>query len=69
MFFNVNLSNLENVLQRNLRNDRAGECIFRASGGTNFENFSAQCQPWWWLCGFNICTGLPQKTLDISLIK
>ena len=40
MFCNVNLSNLENNLQRNLRRDRDRECIFRASGGTNFENFS-----------------------------
>ena len=30
---NVKLSNLENVLQRNLRTDRARECIFRTSGG------------------------------------
>ena len=35
-FCNVNLSNLENVLQRNLRTDRAWECIFRGSGGANF---------------------------------
>ena len=34
MFCNVNLSNAENVLQRNLRTDR--ECIFGASGGANF---------------------------------
>ena len=34
MFCNVNLSNVENVLQRNLRTDR--ECIFGASGGANF---------------------------------
>ena len=34
MFRNVNLSNLENVLQRNLRADRARECIFRVFGGT-----------------------------------
>ena len=32
MFRNVNLSNLENVLQRNLRLDRARQCNFRASG-------------------------------------
>ena len=36
MFRNVNLSNLENVLQRNLRTDSARECIFRASRGANF---------------------------------
>ena len=36
VFRNVNLNNLENVLQRNLRTDRARECIFRAPGGANF---------------------------------
>ena len=40
MFHNLNLSNLEKVLQRNLRTGRAKECSFRASEGTNFENFS-----------------------------
>ena len=34
VFRNVSLSNLENVLQRNLRTDRASKCIFRVSGGT-----------------------------------
>ena len=34
MFLNVNLSNFEYVLKRNLRAERAWECIFRASGGT-----------------------------------
>ena len=28
MFRKVNLSNLENILQKNLRTDRARECIF-----------------------------------------
>ena len=36
MFCNVNLSNVENVLQRNLRTDRSWQCIFGASGGANF---------------------------------
>ena len=63
VFCNVNLGNLENVLQRNLKTGRARECIFRASGGTNFENFSAQHQPWWCLHGFDVCTSLPKKTL------
>ena len=31
VFRNVNLINLENVLQRNLKTGRARECIFRAS--------------------------------------
>ena len=37
MFCNVNWKcNLENVLERNLRTDRARQCIFGASGGANF---------------------------------
>ena len=35
MFCNVNLGSLGSVLQRDLRTDKARECIFRASGGTN----------------------------------
>ena len=34
MFRNVNLSNLENVFQRNLRADRTRECVSTAIGGT-----------------------------------
>ena len=63
----VNLSNLENVLQGNLRKDRAREYIFKASGGTHFENFSTPRQSWWHLQGFHVCTSLPKKTLDTSL--
>ena len=36
---NVNSSNLENVLQRNVRTDRFRKCILRVSGGTNLKNF------------------------------
>ena len=61
------VNNLENVLQRNLRTDRTRECIFRVSGGTNFENFSAQRQPSCHLRGFDVSTGLPKKALDTSL--
>ena len=53
LFCNVNLSNLENVLQRNLRTSRACECIFCVSAA-NFQKFSSQCQPWWYLCGFDV---------------
>ena len=49
MFLNVNLGNLQNVLQRNLRTDRAREYIFIASGGRYFR-------------GFDVHTGLPIKT-------
>ena len=38
VFHNGNLNNLENVLQRNLRKDRDRKCIFRAFGGTTFED-------------------------------
>ena len=63
----LNLHNLENVLQRNLRTGMARECIFRASGGTRFKNF---CQPWWRKGGGGIqdVTSLPKKTLDMALI-
>ena len=36
---NGNLGNLEKVLQRTLRRGRARECIFGASGSTNFDFF------------------------------
>ena len=58
---------LKNDPQRNLRTGRARECIFRVSGGTNIENLPCWHQPWWYLCGFHICTGLSKKTLDILL--
>ena len=67
VYCNINLSNLENVLQRNLRTESTRKCIFRASGGTNFGNFSTLHQPWLHLCGFRACTGLPPKILDTSL--
>ena len=38
--------------------DRVRECIFRASGGIDVENFN----------GFDVCTGLHTKTLDVSLL-
>ena len=61
VFQNVSLSNLENVLQRDLRTGRARESIFRVSGGTDFENISAWGQPWWCLSWFDVCISLPQK--------
>ena len=45
VFCNVSLSNLENVLQRNLNTDITRDCTSRVSGGINLENFSAGCQP------------------------
>ena len=41
--------------------------IFKVSGGGNFENYSAWRQPSWDLRGFDVCTGLPKKSLDTSL--
>ena len=64
VFRYVNLSNLENVLQRNLRTDRARQCIFTASGGAIFFG-SAQTR--WNLGGFDVCTSLSKKTLDTLL--
>ena len=58
MFCNVNFSNFENLLQRKQKTGRTKECIsiFRASGGTNFENFSKfGCGSG---CGFDGCNGL-----------
>ena len=43
------------------------ECIFRVSGGMNLEKLSAWYQLWWCFCGFNVCAGLPKKTLNMSL--
>ena len=42
------------------------ECILRASGGKKFENLTPQHQTWCHLCGFDVCTGLPKKTLNTS---
>ena len=39
LFCNESLSNLEDVLQRNLKTDRARECIFRVPRGTSFHKF------------------------------
>ena len=61
---NVNLCNLGNVLQRNFKTDRTRECIFRASGSTNFEKLTAWRQTWWRL---RECAGLPKKNLDTLL--
>ena len=51
LFSNVNLSNLEKVLQRNLRTNRAMKCIFRKSGSKNFENLPARRKSCRRLCG------------------
>ena len=57
----VPLSNLENVLQGNLRKSRTRECIFRGYGDTNFEDFSTRQQPWWRPRGLDVYTGLPKN--------
>ena len=58
-FININLSNLEHVLQRNLRTGRTRECIFRA----HFLIFS-NMEPSWVRCMYRYT---PKKTLDTSL--
>ena len=68
VFRNIYLTNLENVFQRNLRTGKARECIFRASGGTNFENLPVRRRPWRCLLGFDVYTGLPKKAVDTSMI-
>ena len=65
MFCNVNLDNLVNFLQRNVRKGKTRECIFRAFGGTN--KVSSRRQPLWRLRWLNFCTGLSKKSLDTSL--
>ena len=67
MFCNVNLDNLVNFLQRNVRKGKTRECIFRAFGGTN--KVSSRRQPLWRLRWLNFCTGLSKKSLDTSLSK
>ena len=62
VFCNETLSNLENFLQRNLTTERARKSIFWVSGGTNFGSFSRR------LHGFEVCTSLPKKSLDTSLL-
>ena len=66
---NVNVSNLEMFYNKKNKTNRVRECIFKASGGTNFEKFTTRRQPLWGLHGFNVGTGLPEKTLDTSLVK
>ena len=53
---NINLGNPGNVLHRNLRTNRARECIFRSFGSTNFKKSTAQHQPCLHVCRFNVCT-------------
>ena len=47
---NVNLSNLENLLQRNVRTGRVRECIFRASGDNFFPSAPIMVAPLWVPC-------------------
>ena len=59
MFCYVNLSHLENVLQANLRTDRAREWIFKILPlGANFGGY---------FMGSMYVPVCPQKTLDRSL--
>ena len=38
----------ENNLERNVRPDRARECIFRGSGGTHFKHFPNRYSCFYW---------------------
>ena len=69
VFCSESLSNFENVLQRNLRKDRARECIFTVSGGINLENFSAPPQSWWPTVMDSMCIPVCSKTLRIRHCK
>ena len=68
VFCNVNLSNLENLLQRNVRTGRVRECIFRASRD-KFRKFFPSAPilaaPLWAPCPC-IYQSAP-KNLDVSL--
>ena len=68
VFYNVKLSNSENILQINLSTERARKRIYRASKGINFENFPTWHQTWWHLREFKVCTHLPKKSLDTLLL-
>ena len=70
VFHTTNLNNLENILQRSLRTDRAREKLFRASGSTNLENLLSDADHGGTFVGLMyICIGLPKKALDMSLVK
>ena len=62
VFCNVNLSNLGNLLQRNVRTGRVRKCIFRASGDKFCKIFSLH-QSWLHLCELPVpvFTSLPKK--------
>ena len=68
VFYNVKLSNSENILQINLTTERARKQIYRESKGINFENFPTWHQTWWHLREFKVCTHLPKKSLDTLLL-
>ena len=61
----MNISNLENVLQRNLRTDRVRECIFRELGGTIWKMY-----PLGAFIGFDVLYGCAQKNSGyVTVIK
>ena len=69
MFHNANLNNLGNILQRNLRAERARECIFKAFGGTILKVYPLGSNHGGAFVNSILCTGLPTKTVDMSLMR
>ena len=69
MFGNVNLSNLENVLQRNLRSDRGREWIFRVFGGTVLKVCPLGGNYGGAIVNSIYVPVCPKKTLDTSLMR
>ena len=69
MFHNANLNNLGNILQRNLRAERARECIFKAFGGTILKVYPLGSNHGGAFSEFHLCTGLPKKIMDTSLMR
>ena len=68
VFCNVNLSNLGNLLQRNVRTGRVREYVFRASGDKFWNSFNSApilAAPLWAPCPC-IYQSAP-KNLDVSL--
>ena len=68
VFCNVNLNNLGNLLQRNVRTDRVRECIFKASGDKFWKFFPSapiMAAPLWALC--TCIYQSAQTNLDASL--
>ena len=65
----IHVSNLENVMQRNLRTHRAREYIFRVTGDTNFENYPLGANSGGNFLGSVYIPVYAKKTLDPSQVS